>query len=106
MELELNDNNFEDQIKKSDKPVLVDFYAVWCGPCSVLSPILSKVAEDMKDKIIVGKVNVDESPMVSGKYRIERIPAVFLFKNGEPIANFIGARTDEDIKRWVEDSLK
>ena len=100
--IELTDQNFEEEIKKAQKPVVVDFWAVWCGPCTMLSPILEKLAEEYKDKFIFAKVNLDTSPLTAQKYGIEQIPTVLLFKNSEPIAGFIGLKTEEIIRGWLE----
>ena len=104
----LTDENFEAEIAKQEKPVLVDFYANWCGPCKVLGPILEKVAEseDMKDKIILVKINVDEFPKTSQKFGIDRIPMVILFNKGKTVDGFIGAMPEPAIKQWLEEAFK
>jgi len=84
---------------------LVDFWAEWCGPCGILGPILEKIAEDYKEKIIFAKVNVDSAPLSSQKYKIAQIPTVILFKNGKPASGFIGARPEEFIKNWLNENL-
>jgi thioredoxin 1 len=101
----LTDENFEKEVQAGSKPVLVDFWAEWCGPCQMLGPILEKIAEDYKEKVIFAKVNVDSAPVISQKYQISQIPNVILFKNGEPAANFIGARSEEFIKNWLNENL-
>jgi len=105
MELILNDENFEKEIAEAKLPVLVDFFAVWCGPCNALAPILEQVAKEMEGKIIVAKVNVDENPQVSQKFRIEKIPAVILFKQGRPESSFIGLSSAESIKSWIKNLI-
>ncbi len=104
----LNDENFEDEIKirSADKLALVDFFTTWCEPCSMLSPILDKIAEDLKEKIILLKVNLDDVPNTAEKYGIEKIPTVLLFKNGQPISGFAGLASEASIKEWIENSLK
>ena len=102
----LTDQNFQTQIEKSDKPVLVDFYASWCGPCQVLGPILEKIAEEFKDKVVLVKVNVDEFPQTSAKHGIDRIPNVFLFKNGKPVDGFLGLVPENTIKNWLKSALE
>lgn len=106
----LTDENFEKEITKSDKPVLVDFWALWCSPCFVLTPILEKLAEEYKDKFILAKVNLDYAPIAAQKYKIDRIPAVVLFKNGKPVSGFIGVKPGPVVKdiisQMLEDSEK
>ena len=101
----LTDENFEKEISGSSKPVLVDFFAEWCGPCNALGPVLEKVAADYADKLILAKVNVDSAPASSQKYEVSSIPAVFLFKDGKPITGFIGAQSEEFIKKWLNEAL-
>jgi thioredoxin 1 len=101
----LTDQNFEEEIKKSEKPVLVDFFATWCGPCEVLGPIIEKVAENLSDQVVLAKVNVDQFPTTSGKFKIDRIPNVILFKDGKQVDGFIGLMSEEAIKTWLEKAL-
>jgi thioredoxin len=101
MEITLNDQNFESEVQKAEKPILVDFWAEWCGPCNVLSPILDKLFENNKDKFILAKVNVDEAPLISQKFGIQNIPTVVLFIKGKPISGFIGVRPEKDISEWL-----
>ena len=103
--MNLTDENFEAEIKNAKKPVLVDFFAVWCEPCNMLAPVLKKVSDELKDKIILEKVNVDEFPITSQKFQIDRIPAVILFKDGKPAGGFIGVRPEADIKNWLKKEL-
>jgi thioredoxin 1 len=103
--LNLTDENFEKEIQVK-KPVLVDFWAEWCGPCQMLGPILEKVAGVYQDKVIFAKVNVDAAPLTSQKYQINQIPSVILFKEGQPVSNFIGARPEEFIKNWLDETLQ
>ena len=99
--LTLTDNNFKETIASAAKVVLVDFWATWCAPCSALAPILEKVVEEMEDKIILAKVNVDEAPIISGEFNVDRIPTVILFKEGKAVENFIGIKTEEEIREWI-----
>ena len=84
MEITLTKGNFEDEVLKSEIPVLVDFWASWCGPCKMLAPTVAQIAEEYSGKIKVGKVNVDEEESLSREYGIVSIPTVILFKNGKP----------------------
>lgn len=103
--MEITDQNFEEELKKAGKPVIVDFYADWCGPCRALGPILEKVANDYKDKVVLFKANVNESPNMAEKYQADRIPMVVLFKNGEPADGFVGFSPEENIREWLDNAL-
>ena len=91
MALELTDQNFEELVLKSDKPVLVDFWAEWCGPCRMVGPFVEEIAKDYEGRAIVGKVNVDNNPGISMRFGIRNIPALLYFKNGEVVDKQIGA---------------
>ncbi|MFZ5844929.1 MAG: thioredoxin [Patescibacteria group bacterium] len=96
-ETTLTDQNFESEVLKSDKPVLVDFWAVWCGPCQMQEPIIEEVAQEMKDKAKVGKLNVDENPQIAQKYGIMSIPTLVIFKGGVIAKQFIGVTSKETL---------
>ena len=102
MEITLTKTNFEAEVLKSDKPVLVDFWAPWCGPCRMLAPVLAEVAAEKGDKIKVGKVNVDENPELAAQYGISGIPAVLLFKNGQVAGISVGFKPKPELEAFVE----
>ena len=104
--INLNDQNFETEIQNAKKPVLVDFWADFCHPCSVLAPILEKIAEEKKDELILAKVNLETAPLTAQKYEIDRIPLVVLFRDGKSVSGFIGVRPGEEIRKWLEENLK
>lgn len=89
-ELILNKNNFEQEVLNSDKPVVVDFWAPWCGPCQMMGPVISELAEASEGRFVVGKVNVDEESELSEQFRIMSIPSIKIFRNGEVISSSIG----------------
>ncbi|MGA9211766.1 thioredoxin [Kaistella sp.] len=97
MALEITDQSFQEVVLNSDKPVLVDFWAVWCGPCRTLGPIIEEVATDFEGKAIVGKVDVDNNQQVSVDYGIRNIPTVLIFKNGEVVDKIVGVASKEVI---------
>ncbi len=103
--LNLTDENFDNEVKNAKKPILVDFFADWCLPCSILSPILEKVEGDYKDRIIFARVNVNMAPDACQKYGINPIPAVILFKGEKPIAEFVGLKPEPEIREWLENQL-
>jgi thioredoxin 1 len=94
----LKDDNFEEEVLKSTKPVLVDFWAEWCGPCRMVAPIIEELAEAYKDKVKVAKLNVDENKNIPTKYGIRSIPTLLLFLNGEVVDQIIGAVPKNNIE--------
>lgn len=101
MELELKQENFETEVLKSELPVLVDFWAPWCGPCRMLAPVVQQIAEERSGTLKVGKVNVDESAELAARYGISSIPALLLFKNGQVAAQTVGFMQKADLERFA-----
>jgi thioredoxin 1 len=96
-EVTLTDSNFEEEVIKSTIPVLVDFWAVWCGPCQMQNPILEDVAKEYKGKVKVGKLNVDENPNTAGKYGVMSIPTLMIFKDGQIVKQMVGVQSKETL---------
>ncbi len=101
----INDTNFEAEVLKSDKPVLVDFFATWCGPCRQMLPIVTELSGEMADKIKIVKMDVDESPNTPQKFDIASIPTLILFKNGQVIAQHMGAMPKSELMNWINSNI-
>lgn len=91
MALEITDSNFEELVTKSDKPVLIDFWAEWCGPCRMVGPIVNDLATEYEGKAVIGKVDVDNNPAITNKFGIRNIPTILFIKNGEVVDKQVGA---------------
>ena len=98
MEVKLSNENYNKEVLNSEKPVLVDFWATWCGPCKMIAPIISEISEEFNNKVKVGKVNVDEEKELAIKYGISSIPTLVIFKDGKIAKTLIGFRPKEEIK--------
>ena len=103
--VKVTDTSFEDEVLSSDVPVLVDFWAEWCGPCKMIGPALEELSTEYEGKIKIAKVNVDENPGIPGKLGVRGIPALFMFKNGEVISNRTGAAPKASLKGWIDESV-
>lgn len=104
-DLTFTDSNFESDVLKSDAPVMVDFWAPWCAPCRIVSPIIEELGKEYLGKVKVGKLNVDDNPQTAAKYGIMSIPSILMFKKGEPVKTIIGAQSKENFKRGIEEVL-
>lgn len=98
------DATFEQDVLKSDKPVLLDFWAEWCGPCRQLLPVVDELATEMQDTVTVYKINVDENPETPAKFGVRGIPTLMVFKDGKLAQTRVGALPKADLKKWIEDS--
>jgi thioredoxin 1 len=103
MEHEFTDQNFDQEVLKSDVPVLVDFWAPWCGPCQMMGPIIEELAKAVGEKAKVGKLNVDECSEISSKFGIMSIPAIKIFKGGEVVKEFVGVQNIDLLKKELEE---
>ncbi len=103
--LYLDENNFEQEVLKSSQPVLVDFFATWCGPCKMVSPLLDQVSEEMKDKVKVCKIDIDQNPNIASKYGVMSIPTFIMYKDGKDVAKNVGALPKSGIEDFINNNL-
>ncbi|MFN2130187.1 MAG: thioredoxin [Anaerolineae bacterium] len=103
--LHVTDDEFENQVLNSELPVLVDFWAPWCGPCRMLSPIVEDLSQDYEGQVVFAKLNTDENPQTPGQYGIMSIPSLLLFKGGEVVGRTVGMRPKPALKQWIDGAL-
>ncbi len=101
----VTDASFKSDVLESDKPVLVDFWADWCGPCKMIAPALEELSEELGDKVTIAKMDIMENPSIPGEMGVQSIPYLVLFKNGEPAAQMRGAAPKGQLKQWLESEL-
>ena len=105
MELQITTENFEEVVLKSETPVLVDFFAQWCGPCKMMAPVLEEIAKKYEGKLKVGKCDTDDNMLLAQKYRVSSIPNMQLFKNGQVVANYVGFMTADALSAKLDQDL-
>ena len=103
--VKVTETSFKDEVLDADVPVLVDFWAEWCGPCKMIGPALEELAAEYEGKLIVAKVNVDENPNLPARYGVRGIPALFMFKDGELVSNRTGASPKASLKGWIDETV-
>jgi len=101
----ITDDSFEIDVLKADKPVLVDFWAEWCGPCKMIAPALEELAEELGEQVTIAKLNIEDSPDAPGRYGVRGIPTMILFKNGQVAATKVGAGPKAQLKQWIQSEL-
>ena len=103
--IDIDDKAFDDKVLKASVPVLVDFWAPWCGPCRAVAPILDELAKEYKGKVAFARLNVDESPQNASKYGISAIPTLLIFKEGKPISQIVGFRPKAELKKALDEAI-
>lgn len=105
MEMKFTTANFEEEVLKSEIPVLVDFYADWCGPCQMMAPVIGQLAGEYEGKVKIGKLNVDENPDIAVQYKVMPIPTMIIFRNGEVFSKEVGASSKKEVEKAIGRAL-
>jgi thioredoxin 1 len=103
--VKVTDSSFQSDVLDADKPVLVDFWADWCGPCKMIAPALEEISNELGEQVTIAKMDIMENPEVAGRMGVQSIPLMILFKNGQPVAQKLGAAPKSQLKSWIESEL-
>tara|TARA_Y100000817_G_C16462420_1_gene369907 strand:- start:93 stop:413 length:321 start_codon:yes stop_codon:yes gene_type:complete len=103
--IKISDKTFEEEVISKGKPIIVDFWAEWCGPCKQIGPILEEISDEYKEKVTIGKLDVDENPEIASKYQIRGIPTMMLFNNGTLIDTKVGMSSKNDLIQWIDNNI-
>tara|TARA_B100000029_G_scaffold492377_1_gene553577 strand:- start:8736 stop:9056 length:321 start_codon:yes stop_codon:yes gene_type:complete len=103
--LSINEDAFEKEVVNSKLPVLIDFWAEWCGPCKEISPLLEEISSELSEKIKIVKINIDNNPNIPNQYNVQSIPTLIIFKNGEPISTKVGSVLKSELLSWIDSSI-
>ena len=103
--IKISDETFEEEVISKGKPIIVDFWAEWCGPCKQIGPILEEISDEYREKVTIGKLDVDENPEIASKYQIRGIPTMMLFNNGTLIDTKVGLSSKNDLIQWIDNNI-
>ena len=103
--IKISDETFEEEVISKGKPIIVDFWAEWCGPCKQIGPILEEISNEYREKVTIGKLDVDENPEIASKYQIRGIPTMMLFNNGKLVDTKVGMSSKNDLIQWIDNNI-